>query len=99
MKPYLTNHDARVKSAAANCVSSLASRYAPLVSTVEVEYLIQLSLRQIHASANNDETISSFSLLIATCAAAVLDPTIVLQGTRGLIISKINLQNYVILWA
>ena len=71
----MTNHDGRVKSAAATCVASLASRYALLVSTVEVEYLIQLSLRQIHTTPDS----TSFALLIATVASSVLDPLIVLK--------------------
>ena len=64
VKPFLTNNDPKVKSAAAKCVSTLATRYPVLVTVSEVENLFQLSLRQITLSLGNDDIVRiGFSLV------------------------------------
>ena len=60
VRPYLANSDAGVRSAAALCVAQLCSKYSALVSTTEVEYLFQISLRQM----NDKSSSKAFSSLL-----------------------------------
>ena len=86
----------KVKSAAATCVATLSTRYPLLVTSVEVEGLFTLSLRQINLCVNNDEVISSFSTLLANVSSAVLDPSITLGPSMAKFRkpSKDDLLNY-----
>ena len=76
VKPYLTNSDTDVRSAAALCVAELARKFSQLTVTTEVEYLYQISLRQM----TDKTTAKAFSTLIANVAVSCLDHTITVTG-------------------